>query len=78
MPGRVIDRANRSRWQEEGGASLGERAHREVQRLLARTAAGLSDDVRAELTKRMHHEAGRHGMAKLPSTPHGPGPDLLA
>ena len=34
MPGPVIDRANRSRWEQEGGQSLRERAHQQVGRLL--------------------------------------------
>jgi trimethylamine--corrinoid protein Co-methyltransferase len=70
MPGRVIDRANRSRWAAEGGTSLGQRAHREVERLLAAyRAPDLPAAVRADLTARMNHEARRHGMAKLPLDP---------
>jgi trimethylamine--corrinoid protein Co-methyltransferase len=67
FPGRVIDRANRSRWQAEGGLSLGERAHQEVERLLAAyRPSSLPQDVRGELTERMTHEANRFGMEKLP------------
>jgi len=32
FPGEVIDRANRSRWKEEGALTLEERAHREVEK----------------------------------------------
>jgi trimethylamine--corrinoid protein Co-methyltransferase len=67
FPGVTIDRANRSRWQEEGGASLGERAHREVARLLAAyQPPGLSEDIQADLTGRMEREARRFGMNRLP------------
>ncbi len=67
FPGAVIDRANRSRWQEEGGLSLRERAGREVERLLADyEPSRLPDTVKAELTKLMEAEARRHGMDGLP------------
>lgn len=67
FPGPVIDRANRSRWIEEGGVSLRERAHREVTRLLADyQPSELSDDVKKDLTQRMEHEARRWGMDQLP------------
>ena len=67
FPGPVIDRANRSRWQEEGGTTLRQRAHREVERLLASYhPPELSDDIRADLTRRMKDEARRFGMDRLP------------
>ncbi|MDY7110511.1 MAG: trimethylamine methyltransferase family protein [Planctomycetota bacterium] len=67
MPGPVIDRAQRSRWREEGGLSLGERAHREVRRLINEAQpSGLDDDVKRQLTERMAAEARRHGMDRLP------------
>jgi trimethylamine--corrinoid protein Co-methyltransferase len=67
MPGRVIDRANRSRWREEGGLSLHERARQEVERLVAAyEPPGLPDDVSRELTRLMQHEARRYGMDRLP------------
>ena len=34
FPGRVIDRANLSRWREDGSLTLGQRAHQEVERLV--------------------------------------------
>jgi trimethylamine--corrinoid protein Co-methyltransferase len=68
-PGPVIDRANRARWQEEGGRTLGERAHGEVQRLLGlEVQSAVDDDVRRELTRLMAAEARRHGMDALPAT----------
>jgi trimethylamine--corrinoid protein Co-methyltransferase len=67
LPGRVIDRANRSRWQEEGGLTLGERAHREVERLIgAYRPSALPADVQRDMADRMQHEAGRFGMSRLP------------
>ncbi len=67
MPGAVIDRANRSRWQEEGGVSLANRAQSEVDRLLGEyEPSRLPDDVKKELTRLMTDEAKRHGMDALP------------
>ncbi len=67
FPGPVIDRANRSRWQEEGSQTLGRRAHDEVERLIAEhEEVGLPEDVQAEMTKLMKAEAGRYGMHDLP------------
>jgi trimethylamine--corrinoid protein Co-methyltransferase len=68
LPGSVIDRANRDRWQEEGGKTLLERAHGEVERQLEEyTPSRLPDDKKSELTKLMEIEARRHGMSSLPS-----------
>jgi trimethylamine--corrinoid protein Co-methyltransferase len=67
MPGAVIDRANRSRWQEEGGVSLADRAKRELERLLGEyVPSRLPDDLKRELTRLMTSEAKRHGMDALP------------
>ena len=67
FPGPAIDRANRSRWQEEGSLTLNERAHNEVERLVAEhKPVGLADDIKKELTKLMETEARRYEMDKLP------------
>ncbi len=67
LPGPVIDRANQARWLEEGGLTLGQRASREVARLLeAWRPSRLPDDVKTELTRRMAAEARRHGLEALP------------
>jgi trimethylamine--corrinoid protein Co-methyltransferase len=67
FPGPVIDRANRARWLEEGGLTLGQRARREVARLIeAWQPSPLGDDVRRELVRRMESAARRHGMDALP------------
>jgi len=68
FPGPVIDRANRARWVEEGGLTLGERARREVRRLVeAYTPSRLPDEAKTALTERMETEARRHGLDRLPA-----------
>lgn len=67
FPGPVIERANLSRWRDEGALTLGERAHREVERLIGNYASnGLAKEVHAELIGLMSAEAARHGMDRLP------------
>ena len=67
FPGPVIDRANRSRWQEEGGLTLCQRASKEVERLVAGyEPIELTEEIRRGLTKLMAAEAKRNGMDKLP------------
>ena len=68
FPGPVIDRANRSRWQEEGGLTLGERARREVERLLGSyKPSRLPAETARELVRLMEVEARRAGMEALPA-----------
>ncbi len=65
--GPVLDRANRSRWLEEGSRTLGERAHEEVEsHIAAYEPPGISDDVRGELVRLMEEAAFRAGSDKLP------------
>jgi trimethylamine:corrinoid methyltransferase-like protein len=67
FPGPVIDRANRSRWEEEGSLTLGQRAHREVDKIIKEhRPVGLDEKIREELTRLMKSEARRYGMEKLP------------
>ena len=67
FPGPVIDRANRARWQDEGAQTLGQRAHREVDRLLeAYEASPLPEATSKDLTGLMEAEARRWGMDHLP------------
>jgi len=69
FPGPVIDRANRVRWEKDGGKSLAERAAREVSRLIEKyTPSRLPEQTRSELTELMTREASRHGMQALPAT----------
>jgi len=71
-PGPVIDRANLSRWREEGSLTLRQRARDEIGRLLAAyEPSRLPVDVRRELARRMQDEARRHGLDRLPAA----GPD---
>ena len=67
FPGPVIDRANRSRWHDEGGRTLGERAHQQVEKLIATyKPSALPDSAQADLTRLMTAEAKRYGMRALP------------
>lgn len=67
FPGPVIDRAVRTRWQEEGSVSLLERAHREVEKLLTEyVPSRLPASAKQELTNLMEEEARRYGMTSLP------------
>jgi trimethylamine--corrinoid protein Co-methyltransferase len=67
FPGPVIDRAQRVRWQEEGGLTLVQRAHREVQQLITRySTSRLPETTKKELTGLMNAKAKKCGMAELP------------
>ncbi len=67
FPGRVIDRANRARWKEEGGRSLEVRAHDEILRLLAEyQPTGLPAGTVREIIMLMEREAQKFGMEHLP------------
>jgi trimethylamine---corrinoid protein Co-methyltransferase len=67
LPGQVIDRASRARWMKDGQVTMGQRAAREVERLIGKyVPSRLADDRKAELTSRMEAEARRYGVAELP------------
>lgn len=67
FPGPVINRAARTRWQEEGALTLFERAHNEVEKLIKQsTASRLPESTKKELIKRMEDEAQHYGMEHLP------------
>ncbi|HHI02689.1 MAG TPA: hypothetical protein ENL22_04130, partial [candidate division Zixibacteria bacterium] len=67
FPGPVIDRANRSRWQEEGSLTLGERAEAEVAGIVSEyEPIRLNDETKQELTDLMLSEAKKFGMSSLP------------
>ncbi|MFH1851928.1 MAG: trimethylamine methyltransferase family protein [Candidatus Neomarinimicrobiota bacterium] len=67
FPGPVIDRANRSRWAEEGHQSLGDRAHREVRRLIAEyQPSRLPESVKHDLRERMTAEVRKYGGSLPP------------
>jgi len=70
IPGPVIDRANRGRWQEEGGLTIGQRANREVKKYLQNyQPSRLPVEVKNELIKLMETEARRYGQDRLPERP---------
>ena len=70
FPGPVIDRARRSRWEEKGSLTLGQRAHREVEKLLeSYQPSGLPQEIKKELKKLMTREARRSGQNSLPVLP---------
>ncbi|MFC1529670.1 trimethylamine methyltransferase family protein [Gemmatimonadota bacterium] len=67
FPSATIDRANRSRWQEEGSLTLGDRAHREVEQKLADwEPVGIGETEQAELTRLMEAAVRRYGLDELP------------
>lgn len=67
IPGSVINRANRMRWEQEGSSTLHDRARREVARALdSYSPSRLSVETRHDLATLMLTEAKRHGMQKLP------------
>ena len=67
FPSPVIDRANRSRWQEDGALTLKQRAARIVDKIISECCpVRLSEDVSRELTGLMATEARKHGMESLP------------
>jgi trimethylamine--corrinoid protein Co-methyltransferase len=67
FPGPVIERANLSRWREGGALTLGQRAHREVEQLIAAwQPSRLADTAKTEIVRLMKGEAARHGMDRLP------------
>ncbi len=69
FPGPTIDRANRSRWTEEGSRTLKQRATDEVRRLLKEyVPIDLSEDIKGELNRIMMAEARKYGMDRLPET----------
>ncbi len=68
FPGAVIDRANRARFEDEGGISLRERASGEVERLIADAEPSrLDDGVKAQLIERVEEGARISGMDTLPT-----------
>jgi len=67
FPGPVINRANRSRWQDEGSSTLEDRAQKEVKKLLeSYEPSSLSNKIKKELINLMEHEAGKFNQETLP------------
>ena len=67
FPGPVINRANKSRWEEEGCLTLLQRAVNEVKKHVnSWESTKLPSDTKKELQKLMESEAKRYGMNRLP------------
>jgi len=67
FPGPAIDRANLSRWKEEGSRGLWERAHAEVEKRVSDPVPSpLSADAVRAMKERTAAEARRHGADRLP------------
>ncbi|RKY90152.1 MAG: hypothetical protein DRQ01_09645 [Ignavibacteriae bacterium] len=67
FPGQIIDRANRSRWQDEGASTLEDRAQKEVKELIENyEPSSLSKEIKNELINLMEHEAGKFSQETLP------------
>jgi trimethylamine--corrinoid protein Co-methyltransferase len=67
FPGPIINRANRSRWQDEGSSTFEDRAHQEVNNLLGSyEPSSLSMDIKSELIKLMENEASKISSDSLP------------
>ena len=68
FPSRVIDRANRGRWEKEGSLTLGQRAVQEINKHLNNSKPNtLPDSVKQEMINLMSAEASRYGQDKLPN-----------
>jgi trimethylamine:corrinoid methyltransferase-like protein len=67
FPSKVIDRANRGRWEKEGNLTLGERAGLEINKHLNDyKPSKVADTVKQDMINLMQSEALRHGQDKLP------------
>jgi len=67
FPGPAIERANLSRWLEEGGRTLVDKVKAEADRLENSWAPpGLAPSIAADLEKRMAAAAAFHGLDRLP------------
>jgi trimethylamine--corrinoid protein Co-methyltransferase len=67
FPGPIINRANRSRWQDEGASTLEDRAHQQVNELLATyEPSSLPSEIKNELINLMEHEASKFSQNYLP------------
>jgi trimethylamine--corrinoid protein Co-methyltransferase len=67
LPGIIIERSERNMWHEAGASTVGDRAHAEVERLIAAyEPSSLSEDIQAELIALMEREAHKHDLDNLP------------
>lgn len=69
MPGRVVDRAPRPRWQEDGSSLMGERAQARIEEVLAAyTPPPHADGIPQAMTEIMTAAARSAGMDDLPES----------
>lgn len=67
-PGSVIDRDDVDIWGQKGGSTAEERAHEDVEKILAsHEPIPLSETVEKELVNVMEKEANKYGLKQLPS-----------
>ncbi len=67
FPGPIINRANLTRWIEEGGSTLEERAHKAVEELISNyQPPSMCAEIKNELIKLMEDEAKKFGQDSLP------------
>ncbi|MFC1481573.1 trimethylamine methyltransferase family protein [Candidatus Neomarinimicrobiota bacterium] len=67
LPGSIIERSGRQSWLDAGGSTVRDRAHTEVERLIAAYEGNsLRGDIQAELIVLMEREAQKHGLDTLP------------
>jgi len=67
-PGSVIDRDDIDTWVQKGGSTAEERAHKEVEKILAsHEPMPLPKTVESELAQIMEREAKKYGLKQLPS-----------
>ena len=71
VPGLVIDRTNRTRWQQEGALSFKQRVDNEVKKLLeSYEPSDLPENTRNELIMLMKSQALLYDQEKLPDIPY--------
>ena len=67
IPGPVINRKKRSRWETDGSRSMEQEAHIQVEKLLqSYQPSRLSKEIKRHLLELMKNEAGKFGQTELP------------
>jgi trimethylamine:corrinoid methyltransferase-like protein len=68
MPSEVVDRANRTQWEEKGSKDIIKRAKEQAQILLgkAKSRRPVAEGIEKELNKTMLTELKRFGINKIP------------
>jgi trimethylamine--corrinoid protein Co-methyltransferase len=68
MPSEVVDRANRTQWEEKGSKDIIKRAKEQAQTILGKVKSkrAITEGVEKELNKTMLAELKRFGVTKIP------------